>query len=134
MKVMLLLALVATGAQAKASDADAVTLSKCLDDPANASTGGQSECESAAARSYDRRMNVAYAALLRKLPAAAGARLRVSQRAWLAFRDAEAAARGALYETRQGTMFVPMQAADETAIVRDRAVQLEHYLRVMAID
>jgi uncharacterized protein YecT (DUF1311 family) len=133
-RAILLLTLVATSAQAKVSDADAVTLSRCLDDPVNASTGRQTDCESAAAKSYDRRMNVAYAALLRKLPAATGDRLRVSQRACLAFRDAEAAARSALYETRHGTMFAPMQAADETAVLRGRAVQLERYLRVIGID
>jgi uncharacterized protein YecT (DUF1311 family) len=71
---------------------------------------------------------------MRRLPAASGARLRAAQRAWLAFRSADEAARGALYETRQGTMYVPMQAADATHVVRDRALQLEALLRVMAID
>lgn len=31
-------------------------------------------------------------------------------------------------------MYVPMQAADATNIIRDRALQLEGYVRVMAIE
>ena len=114
-------------------DPTATTLDRCLNDVANASTAGQTECEAAASSDYDRRMNAAYATLMHKLPEKAAQQLRLSQRAWLAFRDSEAEARDALYETRQGTMFVPMQASDATNIIRDRALQLEGYARVMAI-
>ncbi|WP_246675157.1 lysozyme inhibitor LprI family protein [Mesorhizobium sp. B2-3-4] len=109
-------------------------LDRCLNDAANASTSGQTDCEATASNDYDRRMNAAYATLLGKLPRQAAQKLRLSQRAWLAFRDAEAKARDALYETRQGTMYVPMQASDSTDAIRDRALQLEGYVRVMAID
>jgi uncharacterized protein YecT (DUF1311 family) len=111
-----------------------MTLARCLEEPDHASTAGQTECEIAAMRAYDRRMNAAYAALINKLPARAAQQLRLSQRAWLAFRDREAIARRALYETRQGTMFVPMQASASSGVVRDRALQLETYVRVMAIE
>ncbi|WP_137934623.1 lysozyme inhibitor LprI family protein [Mesorhizobium comanense] len=110
------------------------TLDRCLNDPANGSTAGQTGCEATASDDYDRRMNAAYATLMRELPREAAQQLRLSQRAWLAFRDAEAKARNALYETRQGTMYVPMQASDATNLVRDRALLLEGYVRVMAID
>jgi uncharacterized protein YecT (DUF1311 family) len=106
----------------------------CLNKPENASTAGQTECEAAAAKAYDRRMNQAYAALLRRLPAPAADKLRVSQRAWIAFRDAEQAARSALFATRSGTMYVPMQAASAVRLVRDRVLQLESYRRIVAID
>lgn len=116
----------------KGPTADA--LDRCLNDPAHASTSGQTECEATASDDYDRRMNAAYATLMRKLPRHAAQQLRLSQRAWLAFRDSDAKARDALYETRQGTMYVPMQASDATDAIRDRALQLEGYVRVMAID
>lgn len=115
-------------------DPTQAALRRCLDAPAAASTAGQTICEVAAARRYDQRMNVAYAKLMRRLPPAAAALLRSSQRAWLAFRTADDAARSALYETRQGTMYVPMQAAASANTVRDRAIQLEDTLRVMMID
>jgi uncharacterized protein YecT (DUF1311 family) len=88
----------------------------------------------AAARDYDRRLNIAYGQLLQRLAPPEAARLRSAQRAWLAFRTADEAARSALYETRQGTMYVPMQAAASAAVIRDRALQLETSLRVMMID
>jgi len=107
-------------------------LTRCVS--INDSTAGQVACEAAAQRSYDARLNRAYAALLRRLPAPAADWLRRAQRHWLAFRAADAAARDALYATRRGTMYAPMQAADDTAITRDRALQLEARLRVLSID
>ena len=115
-------------------DPTAETLDRCLNDPDHGSTSGQTECEATATDDYDHRMNAAYATLMHKLPREAAQQLRLSQRAWLAFRDAEAKARDALYETRQGTMYVPMQAADATNVIRDRALLLEGYVRVMEID
>ncbi|MBN9217815.1 MAG: DUF1311 domain-containing protein [Mesorhizobium sp.] len=115
-------------------DPTAETLDRCLNDAANGSTAGQTGCEATASDDYDRRMNAAYTTLMHKLPAEAAQQLRLSQRAWIAFRDAEAKARDALYETRQGTMYVPMQASDATNVIRDRTLLLEGYVRVMAID
>jgi uncharacterized protein YecT (DUF1311 family) len=115
-------------------DATAAVLDRCLSTAVNASTAGQTDCEAAAAQAYDRRMNVAFARLMRQLPPPAAQRLRISQRAWLAFRDSENMARGALYETRQGTMYVPMQASDTTNAIRDRALQLEGYVAVLAVE
>jgi uncharacterized protein YecT (DUF1311 family) len=109
-------------------------LQACLAAPAAASTAGQTQCQAFATRGYDRRLNAAYGELMRRLPADAAARLKTAQRAWLAFRTADEAARSALYATRVGTMYVPMQAAASTDIVRDRALQLEGLLRVMMID
>jgi uncharacterized protein YecT (DUF1311 family) len=115
-------------------DLTAAALDKCLNDLGNASTSGQASCEETAAKVYDQRMNRAYAGLLKVLPAEASSRLQVAQRVWLAFRDAEAKARSALYETRRGTMYVTMQAASTTSVVRDRALEMEANLRVMRID
>lgn len=118
----------------ESADRTQAALQRCLDAAANASTAGQTECEATAARSYDQRMNAAYAGLMHHLPARAADRLRAAQRAWLAFRGADAAARAAIYETRRGTMYVPMQAAAATDVVRDRALQLEGALRVVTIE
>lgn len=115
-------------------DPTAIVLQRCLAAPTGVSTAGQTDCEAAAERGYDARMNAAYAALIRRLPPAAASRLRTAQRAWLAFRSAENEARSALYETRQGTMYVPMEAAAQTDVARGRALQLEAALRIMMID
>jgi uncharacterized protein YecT (DUF1311 family) len=131
---LLTVALSATLLASPLEDTTAVALDHCLNEAANASTAGQTECEAEASKSYDLRMNAAYATLMRKLPPQAAQQLRLSQRAWLAFRDSDAKARDALYETRQGTMYVPMQASDATDAIRDRALQLEGYVRVMSIE
>jgi uncharacterized protein YecT (DUF1311 family) len=115
-------------------DPTAVALDQCLARPINASTAGQTDCEAMAMRSYDRRMNVAYGALMRRLTPAAAERLRRSQRAWLTYRDSEAGTRSALYATRRGTMFVPMEADAAVMVVGDRARLLERYVRVVAVE
>ena len=128
------LALVPSRAAAAIADPTATALARCVDDPVNASTAGQTECETAATKAYDARMNRAYAALTKRLPVAAVRQLREAQHAWLAFRDAERRARTAIYATRRGTMYVPMEAASETAVTRDRAFELETYVQVTAIE
>jgi uncharacterized protein YecT (DUF1311 family) len=62
---------------------------RCVDDPVNASTAGQTDCETTATKAYNARMNRAYEALTKRLPVAAVRQLREAQHAWLAFRDAE---------------------------------------------
>jgi uncharacterized protein YecT (DUF1311 family) len=115
-------------------DPTATALQRCLAAPAGASTAGQTDCEAEAAHSYEQRMNTANRALMRRLPTDAANRLRTAQRSWLAFRSTDSDSRAALYATRQGTIYVPMQAAAATDTIRDRAVQLEASLRAMAID
>jgi uncharacterized protein YecT (DUF1311 family) len=134
LSLVLILTLSTPGLAAAPRDPTAAALDKCLNDPANASTSGQTICEETAAKAYDYRMNRAYAGLLKVLPAEASSRLQNAQRTWLAFRDAEAKARSALYDTRRGTMYVPMQAASSASVVRDRAIEMEASLRVMRID
>jgi uncharacterized protein YecT (DUF1311 family) len=116
------------------ADPTAIALQSCLDNPADASTAGQVDCETSAARSYDRRMNAAYSALMRNLPTRAAQQLQKSQRAWLAFHNAEEGASEGVFATRQGTMYVPMQAGAATNVTRDRVLQLESYLRIIAIE
>jgi uncharacterized protein YecT (DUF1311 family) len=128
-RAWLLLTLLASPAHLAAmpsADPTGTSLARCLEREANASTAGQTECQTTALRDYDRRMNLAYAALLRRLSAPAAQSLRQSQRAWITFRDAEDRARNALY--------VPMEAAAGTILTRDRALQLEGYARILSIE
>ncbi|WP_426281761.1 lysozyme inhibitor LprI family protein [Sphingomonas sp. NFX23] len=136
-RAWLLLTLLASPADLAAmpsGDPTGTSLARCLERESNASTAGQTECQATALRDYDRRLNLAYAALLRRLPASAAQSLRQSQRAWITFRDAEDRARTAIYATRSGTMYVPMEAAAGTILTRDRALQLEGYARILSIE
>lgn len=109
-------------------------LETCLEDPGHGSTADQDDCETAALSAYDKRMNEAYSRLQKTLPPPAAQDLKAAQRAWIAYRDLEAGARNALFETRSGTMYAPMQAGAESDLTRDRALLLESYLRVLDID
>lgn len=109
-------------------------LQNCLDDAANASTSGQTECIGNTQEIWDQRMNRAYSRLMRELPASAAASLRTAQLSWLAYRDTELKAQNDLYETRQGTMYVPMEANDAMLLTLNRAKLLEGYVGVLEID
>jgi uncharacterized protein YecT (DUF1311 family) len=134
MIVMALLTATSDLAAAAPTDVTDAAFDRCLAAPANASTAGQTDCEITAARTYDQRMNTAYNALLRRLAQPAAATLRRSQRAWLAYRDAEAQTRQTIFATRQGTMYVPMQSDAGVTLIGDRAKMLERYVRVLAIE
>ena len=131
---VLVLALGGSAVAATAKDSTETALDRCLDSPAGVSTAGMVDCYAAAAKTYDGRMNRAYAGLMKVLPQAAKAKLQTAQRQWLVFHDAERQARSALYATRQGTMYVPMQVAAESILIRDRALELESHLRVFDIE
>lgn len=118
----------------KPVDALEKTLQHCLDDAANASTSGQTECIGDAQKSWDTWMNRAYGRLITKLPSTAAASLRTAQRNWLAFRDTELKAQSDLYETRRGMMYVPMEANDAMLLTQSRAKLLERYVDVLNID
>ncbi len=119
-------------APAQDSDATARKLDACVEQAA--STADSSQCYATALAAYDHRMNQAYAALMHALPAQAAHQLQAAQRNWLAFRDAELKSQSALFETRQGTMYVPMEEEEQLSLTRDRARRLESYLHVLAID
>jgi len=72
----------------------------------------------------DAQLNKTYEALLKKLPDAEGKeKLKQSQRAWLAFRDAEAAF--AADEARGGTMAPTLRYATMTELTEQRTKQLK---------
>ena len=124
----------AVGSGAVSPDATERQLRQCLNKPENASTAAQVECQASARKAYDRRMNLAYAALLRRLAGPAAEKLRVAQRAWIRFRNADSEAGRALFATLQGTIYLPIFAAREVAVVRDRAMALESQLRIVSVD
>lgn len=122
------------GIAADNGDSTARKLDACLQDPSKGSTGDQTDCETAAQAAYDKRMNLAYTTLLKDLPTDAAQNLKLAQRAWISFRDTEKRARASLFETRQGSMYAPMEADAEMAVTRDRALLLESYVSVLKID
>lgn len=76
----------------------------------------------------DAELNKTYEALLRKLPDADGKeKLKQSQRAWLAFRDAEAAFAGD--QARGGSMAPTIRYETKTELTEQRIKQLKAHLK-----
>jgi uncharacterized protein YecT (DUF1311 family) len=102
----------------------------CLD---NASTTAQmEECGRYAYSQWDEQLDARYAALMSALSADQQRVLQASQRAWLAFRDAEFDTQTAVYSTLQGTLYQAMRWNDRIALVRDRTVQLKSYQALLS--
>ena len=120
----------AQGEEAPPHPIDA-TLERCVD--ADPSTLGVMACIGNADAAWDAELNAVWAELKATLPPEVFAKLLDAQRAWLAYRDAEYEALGALYATAEGTMFRPMLASDRMELTRGRARDLRGLLGVYRV-
>ncbi len=100
----------------------------------DSSTAGMVQAAAWEFREWDQLMNTAYQALLSNLPTEEQATLRASQRAWLAYRDAELTALRTLFEQKEGTMFIPMAARASARVVKHRAIELATLVQIWRID
>ena len=66
---------------------------RCMAQPAAKSTLGMLSCIAAETRLQDQRLNAGYARLMRSMTPDERQRLQAAQRAWIAYRDADCAAR-----------------------------------------
>lgn len=107
-------------------------LQSCLNE--HPDTAGQIQCEASAYRAWDQELNSVYKQLRAQVDPATGDALKQDQQNWLKFRDTELKFISDIYNSKQGTMFAPMQADAETELVKDRALQLHHRLDVLNID
>jgi len=98
-------------------------LSVCLEK--DYTTAGMIECASTAYKSWDVELNKQYRTLLAKLSPADAAKLKDSQRKWLAFRDAEFAFIDSIYAKLEGTMWLPTIVMDKSTIIEERTLQLK---------
>ena len=99
----------------------------------DSSTAGTVEASNRAAAKWDRELNRVYKALMAQLGPEARQKLQASQRRWLAYRDAERTAVGAmagdLYEQNGGgTLWGMVAAVRSMEILRARALELTEYL------
>jgi uncharacterized protein YecT (DUF1311 family) len=85
------------------------------------------ECVSAETERQDRRLNEAYGKLMNALNSHRKARLRTAQRAWIVFRDAEAAF---LDYPSGGTLDRLLGANRYLQMTKDRADELERQLTI----
>ena len=104
-------------------------LESCID--ADSTTAGMVNCTNQAYSLWDKELNIKYVKLMSALAPADKQALRNAQRQWIAFRDAEFKAIDALYNGKDGTMYLPMRAADRLEVVKARVLQLSSYANLV---
>lgn len=100
-------------------------LNSCIDAASN--TAGLVNCTNQAYTLWDNELNIKYQNLMSALPPSGKQVLRNSQRDWIKFRDAELKTIDALYQSKDGTMYLPMKAAHRLELIKTRVLQLTSY-------
>lgn len=101
-------------------------LEACIDK--NGSTAGMVECTDKAYGSWDRELNKNYNELMRSLKPGQKESLRLAQVEWLKYRDLDFKLIDSVYDTMQGTMYIPMRIDSRMEVVKKRALQLKGFL------
>ena len=101
-------------------------LEACIDK--NGSTAGMVECTDKAYAAWDRELNKSYGALMQSLKPKQKETLRLAQLEWIKFRDLEFKLVDSLYDTMEGTMYIPMRVDARMEVIRKRALDLKGYL------
>lgn len=111
------------GATSKRADAAFKKCSAGYESSGRGSDWFFAQCEKEVQEVWDKALNTVYAGLLKTLPEPCNTLLRKSQRAWVAYRDADNSAFEASVGVRPGSeMFA--SAARSTRIVAERVTQL----------
>ncbi len=101
-------------------------LEACIDK--NGSTAGMVECTDKAYTAWDKELNKNYNELMRALKPGQKESLRLAQLEWLKYRDLDFKLIDSVYDTMEGTMYIPMRVDDRMEVVKKRALELKGYL------
>ncbi len=96
----------------------------------NPSTQDMIGCLDEAYKKWDAELNKNYKALNLQLNATQKAALLASQRKWIEYRDLEFKTQGTIYQSMEGTMYLPMAVNERLEIVKKRALTLKSYLEL----
>ena len=105
------------------------SLNACLEK--NMSTQGMNQCLGQAYDAWDKELNRVYNELARKLQPDARAALKTAQLDWLKFRDEEFKLIASIYQSFEGTMYIPMQSNSRVQVVKSRTLALTSYLELI---
>ena len=109
------------------TSSDPIDVAEQLAIEKDSSTVGMRNASNAAREKWDAEMNASYKRLMAKLSPSQAAALRKSQRAWIAFRDAEFASISAITASQEGTINQLIATGDGEELVKTRALQLRGY-------
>ena len=105
-------------------------LEACIDK--NGSTAGMVECTDKAYAAWDKELNKNYGELMRALKAPQKETLKSSELEWIKYRDAEFKFIDSIYDTMQGTMYIPMRVDARMEVIKKRALELKGFLDLAA--
>ena len=94
------------------------------------STAGMVRCTDQAYAAWDKELNKNYLALMRQLKPSQKEVLKTAQLEWIKSRDADFKVIDSIYDTLQGTMYIPMRIDARMELVKKRALQLQGYLEL----
>lgn len=121
-------ALCASPARAQRPDPIDVAMEACLVSNEGATTAGMLDCYGKAASAWDRRLNAAYAKLMKTLDPDSKSSLLTAERAWVAFREKDQAFQGTPWRLKTGTLSSVVFAGTNAAQLKARVADLEFYL------
>jgi uncharacterized protein YecT (DUF1311 family) len=86
------------------------------------------ECTDKAYAAWDKELNKDYGELMRTLKPSQKETLRLAQLEWIKFRDLDFKLIDSVYDTMQGTMYIPMRVDARMEVVKKRALELKGFL------
>jgi uncharacterized protein YecT (DUF1311 family) len=101
-------------------------LEACIDK--NGSTAGMVQCTDKAYAAWDKELNKNYGELMRILKSSQKEALRLTQLEWIKYRDLDFKLIDSLYDTMQGTMYIPMRIDARMEVIKKRALELKGFL------
>jgi len=101
-------------------------LEACIDK--NGSTAGMVECTDKAYAAWDKELNKSYGELMRAPKPAQKEALRLAQLEWIKHRDLDFKFIDTVYDTMDGTMYIPMRIDARMEVVKKRALELEGFI------
>lgn len=101
-------------------------LEACIDK--NGSTAGMVGCTDKAYAAWDKELNQNYGALMKALKPSQKEALRLAQLEWIKSRDLDFKLIDSIYDTMQGTMYIPMRIDARMEVVKQRAQELKGFL------
>lgn len=104
-------------------------LDACIDK--NGSTAGMVECMDKAYAAWDKELNQVYGELMRTLSAKQKEALKLSELEWIKYRDLEFKFIDSIYDTLEGTMYIPLRISARVEVIRKRALELQGRLELI---
>jgi uncharacterized protein YecT (DUF1311 family) len=101
-------------------------LEACIDK--NGSTAGMVECTDKAYVAWDKELNKNYSELVRTLKPAQKEALKSAELEWIKYRDLNFKFIDSIYDTMQGTMYIPMRIDARMEVIKKRALELKGFL------